>query len=214
MDKIKIITVDDHHIFRSGLNLVLNQIESVEVIAEAGNGQEFLKTLIAHTPDIVFIDIRMPIMDGIEATKKAIELFPNIKIIAISMFGEEENLENMIKAGARGFLLKNIDAKEIEYAINQVIQGKNYYSSELLPYFTNKFISPIEKSNGNISLTQREIEILKLVAKGLTNKEIASKLYISKRTVDGHKANILAKTDSKNVVLLLIYALKHRLVKL
>lgn len=214
MDKIKIITVDDHHIFRSGLNLVLNQIESVEVIAEAGNGQEFLNTLIVHTPDIVFIDIRMPVMDGIEATKKAIELYPNIKIIAISMFGEEENLENMIKAGARGFLLKNIDAREIEYALKQVYKGKNYYSSELLPYFTNKFINPEEKIKSDISLTQREIEILKLVAKGLTNKEIASQLYISKRTVDGHKANILAKTDSKNVVLLLLYALKHGLVKL
>ncbi len=213
-DQIKIITVDDHEIFRKGLNMVLNQMNDTKVIAEASNGKEFLSLLNANNPDLVFMDIRMPLMDGIEATKIAIGKYPDIKIIAISMFGEEENLENMIKAGAKGFLLKNINREEIELAIKQVMGGRNYYSSELLPYFTHKFLNVTNDSGNEISFTKREMEILKLVAKGMSSKEIATKLFISKRTVDGHKANMILKTGSKNVIDLLLYAIKNKYVKI
>ncbi len=213
-DIIKILTVDDHEIFRKGLNLILNQMDKIEVIGEASNGKEFLNLLNSHKPDIVFMDIRMPVMDGIEATKLAISKYPDIKIIAISMFGEEEYLENMIKSGAKGFLMKNINREEIEYAIMQVVAGNNYYSSQLLPYFTQKFINTSNKSENETHFTKRELEILKLITKGLSSKEIASKLYISKRTVDGHKANMILKTGSKNVIDLLIYAIKNKFVKI
>ncbi|HEB62552.1 MAG TPA: response regulator transcription factor [Bacteroidetes bacterium] len=212
--QIKIITVDDHEIFRKGLKVVINQFESTEVIAEAGNGKEFLNLLNSHKPDIVFMDIRMPVMDGIEATKLAISKYPDIKIIAISMFGEEEYLENMIKAGAKGFLLKNINREEIEYAIRQVVTGNNYYSSQLLPYFTQKFINTSNNTEKESHFTKRELEVLKLITKGMSSKEIASKLYISKRTVDGHKANMINKTGSNNVIDLLIYAIKHKFIKI
>ena len=212
--QIKIITVDDHEIFRKGLKVVINQFESTEVIAEAGNGKEFLNLLNSHKPDIVFMDIRMPVMDGIEATKHAISKYPDIKIIAISMFGEEEYLENMIKAGAKGFLLKNINREEIEYAIRQVVTGNNYYSSQLLPYFTQKFINTSNNTEKESHFTKRELEVLKLITKGMSSKEIASKLYISKRTVDGHKANMINKTGSNNVIDLLIYAIKHKFIKI
>jgi len=212
--KIKIITVDDHDIFRKGLNMLINKIDNIEVVGEASNGIEFLDLLDYHKPDMVFIDIRMPKMNGIEATRKALEKYPDLKIAAISMFGEEEYLENMIKAGAKGFLLKNIDAKEIEFVISQILSGRNYYSTELLPYFTEKYITLSKKSSSNSSLTKRELDILNLIAKGYTNKQIAEKLYISKRTVDGHRANIFEKTDSKNVVTLLIYAIKKGIVKI
>ncbi|HHH54342.1 MAG TPA: response regulator transcription factor [Bacteroidetes bacterium] len=212
--KIKIIIVDDHEIFRKGLTMVINQFPSTGVIAEASNGKEFLSLLNSYKPDIVFMDIRMPVMDGIEATKKVIRKYPDIKIIAISMFGEEEHLENMIKAGAKGFLLKNINTEEIEYAIKQVASGNNYYSSELLPYFTNKFLHTTNESEDEVRFTRREMEILKLVTKGLSSKEIGAKLFISKRTVDGHKANMINKTGSKNVIDLLIYAIKNNLVKI
>ncbi len=213
-DIIKILTVDDHEIFRKGLNLILNQMDKIEVIGEASNGKEFLNLLNSHKPDIVFMDIRMPVMDGIEATKLAISKYPDIKIIAISMFGEEEYLENMIKSGAKGFLMKNINREEIEYAIMQVVAGNNYYSSQLLPYFTQKFINTSNNSENETHFTKRELEILKLITKGLSSKEIASKLYISKRTVDGHKANMILKTGSKNVIDLLIYAIKNKFVKI
>jgi DNA-binding NarL/FixJ family response regulator len=211
---IKIITVDDHEIFRKGLNMILNQIPSVEVIAEAGNGVEFLNTIKIFEPDIVFMDIRMPGMNGIETTRKALERNPNLKIIAISMFGEEEYLENMIKAGAKGFLLKNIDKEELTLAIQQISSGKNYYSSDLLPYFTQKFIYKSNNNQNEICFTKREFEVLKLIAKGHTSKEIALNLYISKRTVDGHKANMISKTGSKNVIDLLIYSIKNEFVKI
>ncbi len=213
-DQIKIIIVDDHEIFRKGLKVVINQFESTEVVAEAGNGKEFMDLLNSYKPDIVFMDIRMPVMDGIEATTLAIGKYPDIKIIAISMFGEEENLENMIKAGAKGFLLKNINREEIELAIKQVLEGKNYYSSELLPYFTRKFLNDSNDSGNEVSFTNREMEILKLVTKGMSSKEIASELFISKRTVDGHKANMILKTGSKNVIDLLIYAIKNKFVQI
>ncbi len=213
-DQIKVIIVDDHEIFRKGLKVVINQFESTKVIAEASTGKEFHNLLNSKNPDIVFMDIRMPEMDGIEATKLAVGKYPGIRIIAISMFGEEEYLENMIKAGAKGFLLKNINREEIEIAIKQVMEGKNYYSSELLPYFTQKFLNVSNDSGNEVRFTKREMEILKLVTKGMSSKEIASELYISKRTVDGHKANMILKTGSKNVIDLLIYAIKNKFVKI
>jgi DNA-binding NarL/FixJ family response regulator len=211
---IKIITVDDHEIFRKGLNMILSKFPDVEIIGEASNGLEFLELLNYLTPDIVFMDIKMPKMDGILTATKALERKPDLKIIAISMFGEEEFLEKMIKAGAKGFLLKNVNKEELSIAIEQVRAGNNYFSSEFMPYFTRKFIGDNNRVSDDSQLTMREIEILKFVAMGMTNQEIASELYISKRTVDGHKANILAKTDSKNVVSLLIYAIKHDLIKI
>ncbi len=212
---IKIITVDDHQIFRQGLTMILNRLDNVEVIAQAADGKEFLDILKSGiNPDIVFMDIRMPLMNGIEATKAALKIHPKLKIIAISMFGEEENLENMIKAGAKGFLLKNINRDEIEHAIRQVISNSNYYSTELLPYFTKKYLNPAEQGKTLSGLTKRELDVLKLIAHGYTNKEIAEKLFISKRTVDGHRANIFDKTDSKNVVELLIFAIKNKLIKI
>ena len=212
---IKIITVDDHQIFRQGLTMILNRLNNVEVIAQAADGKEFLDILKSGiNPDIVFMDIRMPLMNGIEATKAALKIHPKLKIIAISMFGEEENLENMIKAGAKGFLLKNINRDEIEHAIRQVISNSNYYSTELLPYFTKKYLNPAEQGKTLSGLTKRELDVLKLIAHGYTNKEIAEKLFISKRTVDGHRANIFDKTDSKNVVELLIFAIKNKLIKI
>jgi DNA-binding NarL/FixJ family response regulator len=210
---VKIITVDDHEIFRKGLNMILKRIADVEVIAEASNGVELLELLEQHAPDLILIDIQMPEMDGISATQKALTKYPDLKIVAISMFGQEDNLEKMINAGARGFLLKNIGRAELEIAIQQVSMGNNYYSSELLPWFTHKFIDK-KKSKDNTSLTDRELDILKLIAKGMTSKEIADQLYLSKRTVEGHKANMIAKTGSKNAIDLLVFAIKKDLVRI
>ncbi len=212
--KIKVLVVDDHELFRKGVVMVLNKMDNVDVIGEAKNGKEFLAMLNSHKPDIVFIDIKMPIMNGIEATTEAVSRFPFLKIIALSMFGEEEYLHKMINAGAKGFLLKNTSIDEIEKAVRLVYAGKNCYSDDLLGYFTDKFIDNKPKDDDAIKLTRREFEVLNLVSAGMSNDEIADKLFISKRTVDGHKANLIQKTGSKNVVDLLIYAIKNNLVSI
>jgi len=211
---IKVIVVDDHELFRQGVVMVINRMEGTRVIGEANNGKEFLRLLNSEVPDVVFMDIKMPKLNGVDATKEAIQRYPNLKIIALSMFGEEEYLQKMINAGAVGFLLKNSSIQEIENAIKQVVDGKNCYSTELLGYFTNKYISKKTTDENGVKLTRRELEVLELVAKGLSNQEIADKLFISKRTVDGHKANLIQKTGSKNIVDLLIYSLKNGIIEI
>jgi DNA-binding NarL/FixJ family response regulator len=210
---IKVFTVDDHEIFRKGLNMILNQIQGVEVVGEAGNGREFLEKMEKSSlPDLVLTDIRMPIMDGIEATRLVLQRYPELKIIAISMFGEESYLEKMLEAGVKGFLLKNIGKSELARAIQSIYQGQEYYSAELLPYFTRKFVTSNHTSGNQFQFSSRERDVLKLVAKGLTSKEIGEKLFISKRTVEGHKAHMIEKTGSKNIVDLIVYAIKKELV--
>jgi len=213
-EKLKVFVVDDHELFRQGVVMVINRMENVEVIGEASTGKEFLHMLNSKVPDVVFMDIKMPELNGVDATQEATQRYPNLKIIALSMFGEEEYLQKMINAGAVGFLLKNSSIQEIENAIRLVVDGKNCYSNELLGYFTNKYIRKNADDGSSIKLTRRELEVLDLVAKGMSNQEIADKLFVSKRTVDGHKANLIHKTGSKNVVDLLIYALKAGLVKI
>ena len=212
---ISLLIADDHEIFRKGLRLIIQQMTGMEVMGEAANGKELLEK-IEHgiRPDIILTDVRMPVMDGIEATQRILDLVPNQCILALSMFGEEEYLEQMIQAGARGFLLKNIDKSELEKAIRQVVMGQHYFSGELLPYFTRKFIAQKPFSPQESTFSQREMEVLNWIAKGLTSKEIADKLFISPRTVEGHKANMIEKTGSKNIVELIIYAIKNELVRI
>ncbi len=212
--RIKVFVVDDHEIFRKGLIMVLNRIKNVEVIGEASNGEEFLVKLNSVKPDLVFMDIKMPKLNGIDTTIIALERYPELRVIAITMFGEEEYLQRMINAGGYGFLLKNSSIDEIERAVNLVNQGMNCYSDELLGYFTNKYIKNPLLDEDEYNLSRRELEVLDLVSKGLTNQEIAEKLYISRRTVDGHKANLIQKTGSKNIVDLLVYAIKKGLVSI
>jgi DNA-binding NarL/FixJ family response regulator len=214
MEKIKVFVVDDHELFRNGVIMVLNRMENTVVVGEAADGEDFLAKLNSIKPDIVFMDIKMPKMNGIDATIEALKRYPELKVIALTMFGEEEYLQKMINAGGYGFLLKNSSIDEIERAVNLVSQGKNCYSDELLSYFTKKYIKKANLDEDDIRLTRRELEVLDLVAKGFSNQEIADKLFISRRTVDGHKANLIQKTGSKNIVDLLVYAIKKGLVSI
>ncbi|HOT89861.1 MAG TPA: response regulator transcription factor, partial [Bacteroidales bacterium] len=187
-EKVNIIIVDDHEIFRGGLKLLLNRLKYVSFVYEATNGQVFLEFLEKTPVDIVLMDIEMPIMNGIEATKKALIINPKLKIIALTMFNNEEYIESMIDAGVKGFLLKNITKESLDKALKSVIEGNNYYSEELFKYFTKKISNPEKHNNSDIKLTQRESEIIKYSFEGLSNKEIADKLFISERTVVGHKS--------------------------
>ncbi|MFO7614942.1 MAG: response regulator transcription factor [Bacteroidales bacterium] len=212
--KLNIIIVDDHEFFRNGLKMVINRLKYAKVVGEATNGKEFLELLRQKEPDIVLIDIQMPQMNGIEATRQALEEYPDLKIVALTMFDDEEYIQSMIDAGAKGFLLKNITREVLDQALQAVQSGKNYYSPELWEFFTRKVAREPRQDEEEIQLTRREKEILQLICDGLSNKEIADRLFISERTVIGHKSNLLAKTNTKSSVGLLSYAIKNKLVEI
>jgi DNA-binding NarL/FixJ family response regulator len=213
-DKLNIIIVDDHEFFRNGLKMVINRLKYAKVVGEASNGREFLDLLSQKEPDIVLIDIQMPVMNGIEATRRALEEFPDLKIVALTMFDDEEYVQSMIDAGAKGFLLKNITKEVLDQALQAIHSGNNYYSPELWEFFTRKVASEPRQDEEDVQLTRREKEILALICDGLSNKEIADRLSISERTVIGHKSNLLSKTNTKSSVGLLSYAIKNRLVEI
>ncbi len=209
---IKIIIVDDHEIFRNGLKMVLGKLNYIEVVGEAENGQEFLDLIRTTHADLVLMDIEMPILSGIDATKQALKEQPDLKVIALTMFNEDEYIQSMMDAGVRGFLIKNITKITLDKAIRTVSGGGTFYSEELFNFFTRR-VAPEEKSSTDeLRLTSREKEILQLLSEGLNNKEIAEVLYVSERTVVGHKSNLLAKTGCKSAISLLAFAIKNKLV--
>ncbi|MFZ4402310.1 MAG: response regulator transcription factor [Bacteroidales bacterium] len=209
----KIIIVDDHLIFRQGLTSLLTKENIAIVIEEASNGKEFIELLNYHKPDLVLMDIDMPYMNGMEATQKAMELMPDLKIIAFTMFGDEEYYYKMIDLGVKGFILKSSGMIELERAIETVMLGESYFSNELL----RKIIKNFGKTNKHdfielAHLSDRELEVLQLICFGLNNDEIADKLCISPKTVKSHKSNLLEKTECKNTTGLILYALKNKIV--
>src|SRR4030042_5501236 len=204
MEKIRIIIADDHQLFRNGLKLLLNPFPEVEVTGEVSNGEEFLKVVNTMPADIALMDINMPEMDGIEATRKGLKLCPELKIIALSMYGEEEYYYKMVDAGAKGFLLKDSDISEVKEAILTVSKGGSYFSQELLYHVIQK-IKHREHESKTANLSKREKEIFSKICEGFSNQEIADALFISKRTVDQHRANLLGKTNSKTTATLILF---------
>ncbi len=217
INDIKIIIADDHEIFRDGFKLMLSKQKDIQLIGEAANGRELVELVNEHIPDLVITDIKMPIMDGIEAAKKIAAQFPDMGIIGLSMFDEDDLIIDMLEAGAKGYLLKNANKEQIIEAIKTVYNGDPYYCKTT----SNKLTQMIAKSKFNpyrkkevIEFSDREQEIITLVCQELTNKEIADKLFLSSRTVEGHRLKIMEKMNVKNPVGLVVYALKHGLVKM
>jgi len=212
VNKLTIILVDDHQLFREGLKLLLQVNPNFGEIHQASNGVEFLTLLDSVTPDVVLMDIAMPEMDGIEATRLALKKIPDLKVIALSMFGYEGYYMKMIEAGAKGFILKNSYIDIVESAIETVVAGQNYFSSEVM---ANLILNLNKKSveEEKDELTERESEILYHICKGLSNQEIADTLFLSKRTVDKHRENILSKTNARNTAGLVMYAIKHGVIQ-
>lgn len=212
---VKIALVDDHTLFRTGLRGLLAGRDDFSVVADFGSGVEFLKHLPELDVDVVFMDIAMPEMDGAETTKCALKLKPDLRVITLSMFGDDNYYSLMVQCGASGFLLKDSDIEEVYAAVDAVMAGDNYFSSVLYGSLTRN-LSRIDTppASDEDFLSEREIEILVEVCAGLSNQEIADKLFISKRTVDKHRANILEKTGCKNTANLVVYAIKNRLVEI
>jgi len=213
IDKIKVIIVDDHEIFRNGLKMVLNKISYVKLIGEAQNGKEYIDLLNDNKlPDITLMDIEMPVINGIDASELALKKYPDLKIIALTMFKDDEYIKSMMDVGVKGFLIKNINKDTLDKALLTVYNGGNYYSEELFEFFSKQLTKEKSVENNSISLTRREKEILQLLCEGLSNKEIADILFISERTVLGHKTNLLLKANCKNSLSLMAYAIKNKLV--
>lgn len=208
----RIALVDDHALFRTGLRGLLEHSTEHRVVAEASSGEEFLEMLQGLEADIVFMDFSLGGIDGAQTTERALERRPDLRIITLSMFGEESYYSRMVKVGARGFLLKDSDIDEVIEAIDTVAGGGSYFSPQLLQTITHRLHSLINIDEEPIS--QREKEILVAICRGLSNQEIADELFISKRTVDKHRANILEKTGCKNTAALVVYAIKNGLIEI
>lgn len=213
MEKIRIIIADDHQLFRNGLKILLDSFPDFEVTGEASNGEEFLKLIKTTPAEIALMDINMPEMDGIEATRRVQKTNPAVNIIALSMYGEEEYYYKMVDAGAKGFVLKDSDIFEVREAILTVMKGGSYFSQELLYHVIQK-IKHREHEAKVANLSKREKEILLKICEGLSNQEIAETLFISKRTVDKHRANLLGKTNSKNTASLILFAIRNKLIEI
>lgn len=193
-----------------GLKALLKDEAHISIVGESNLPKTALKEIIEYRPDIVLTDINMPEMDGIELTKEIKKTNPDIKIIALSMFGERETISEMLKAGVSGYILKNTGKAELLTAIEKVANGASYFSDEVSAEMLNTL--PITETK-QISLSLREIEVIELIAKEYTNAKIAEALFISERTVETHRKNIFRKTDTKGVIGLLKYCVERRIIK-
>mgnify|MGYP001821656690 CR=1 FL=1 len=211
MNDIKIIIADDHELFRTGLAELLRKHDDIKIVKSVANGAEFIELIKSEIEaDIVLLDITMPKMDGFQVLKEMKTLNSHIKPIVISMHSDGNYIAKCAKSGAYGYLLKNTDEDELTLAIRTVNKGRKYFSAEISEKMIN-FMST-QSASANI-LSNKETEVLKLISEGLTTKEIASKLFVSTRTIESHRANILKKLEVKNTAELIKKAAKIHLIK-
>ena len=210
-NKIKVMVVDDHPLVRHGIRTVFDAYDDILLVTEAENGKEAIDMYEKHLPDIVLMDMMMPVLDGAEATSHLIKRWPDAKIIALTSFNDNDLIKNSLKAGAVSYLLKDVSGAKLVKTIRDVYRGKFALSS----IATRILLSELrEKTNENIKLTNREIEILTLIVEGLPNKEIAKRLFLSNSTVQFHVSNILSKLGVSKRTEAAYLALKQKLVKL
>ena len=209
--EVKVLIVDDHEIVRQGFKLILNAQDDIDVtVSELPDGESVVELYDDENFDVVFMDINMSHVGGIEATKNLLKKHESAKVIAFSMHNDDYNIKEMIEAGAYGYLLKDTNVEEIKRAIKIVLGGKKYFSNEV----ALKLLGLQEQSTPIAKITKRELQVLKQIANGHTNDEIANVLNISKRTVDCHRQNLLTKFNCKNTVGLITYAAKNNLISI
>lgn len=206
--------VDDHKIVRDGIKLMLEPQAGIDVVAEAEKGEDVASMLENEAVDVVVMDINMPGMNGIATTKRVKEKYPTIKVLALTMSSDDSHIRQMVQAGASGYIMKSAGRDELTRAIHEVMEGKHYFSDQA----TQSIMMDLVKNKGKstapdpIHITERELEVLQMIVKEHTNQEIAEKLYISPRTVDAHRRNLLQKTGARNTAGLVKYAFQHGLV--
>jgi DNA-binding NarL/FixJ family response regulator len=213
----RIIIADDHPIFRDGFKVLLQNQDDLQLIAEAEDGRQLVQMVEQFEPDLVFTDIKMPGMDGVEATRILSKKYPGMGIIALSMFNDDHLIMDMLYAGARGYLLKNTNKTELLEAAKSVQAGKNYYcsatSAKLARMIGESRFNPFQAAP-SVPITGRELEIIQLICAQKSNKEIADQLGLSPRTVESHREHIIRKIGARNVTGIVLYAIKHQLIRM
>jgi DNA-binding NarL/FixJ family response regulator len=216
-DIIRVLIADDQALFRRGLCVVLGTEALIDVVAEADNGEDAVAKAESLAPDVVLMDVRMPRLNGIEAARRIHDLSPSTRILMLTVSDEEDDLYEAIKAGANGYLLKEISVEEVAEAIRAVVQGQSLISPSMASKLLSEFNSLAKKAAErqqfpHPALTTRELEVLKLVAKGMSNREVAEGLFISENTVKNHVRNILEKLHLHSRMEAVIYAVRERLL--
>jgi len=219
MKTIKLLIADDQVLFLKGLRSLIANFNNIELLGEARDGKELLHLIPIHQPDVVLVDYKMPVMDGVETTKKVRANHPELKVILLSMYHDESIINHVMKIGANGYLLKNEEPEVLERAIEAVVE-KDFYFND---YVSKALLNGGQQVRKNLKadqllqgaqLTKREVEVLQLICKEYTSSDIANELYISIRTVEGHRKNLLSKTGVRNTAGLVLFALKNEIFKL
>jgi DNA-binding NarL/FixJ family response regulator len=217
-DRLKVLIVDDHALFRRGLQMVLDGEPDLQVVGEAGDGNQAIERAQELMPDVVLMDVRMPRRSGIEATRELRRLLPHVQIIMLTVSDEEADLYEAIKAGASGYLLKEIATDEVPEAIRSVVAGQSRISPAMASKLLNEFAAMSRRPGSpgftGPNLTDRELEVLRLVATGLNNRDISKQLFISENTVKNHVRNILDKLHLHSRMEAVVYAVRENLVDL
>lgn len=215
MTLINLAIADDHKIFRKGLKSMLEDYDQLQLLFETGNGRDMINQLATVKPDVILMDIKMPEMDGLQATTYIHEHYPQIKILALSMYNDDKYIIDMIKAGASGYLLKNAEPEEIIEAIRMVHQKGFYFNDHLSGTLVKELLGNHDQcaNPAVVDLNDREIQVLKLICEECTNVEIADKLFLSVRTVEGYRTRLFEKIGSKNIAGLVMYAVRNDIIK-
>ncbi|MDX1637639.1 MAG: response regulator transcription factor [Balneolaceae bacterium] len=216
MQTINVLVADDHEILRFGVTRYLNNADDINVVGEASTGEECIELFKEHSPDVCILDISMPKKDGIETATELRSIDKEVKILILSMHIDKDILDKVLKANINGYLLKNTEKTELLHAIRSVMKGQQVFSDPISKLLTDSYINRNDTNHKHdeldVNITKREHEILNLIVEGLTSQEIAEKLYISPRTVDTHRFNLMQKLDIKNTAGLVRFAIENNLV--
>ena len=219
MEKIRVLVADDHSIVRDGLKALLEENPIVDIVGEAANGKQVIAFCEGNKPNVVLMDINMPEMNGIEATRAVVSAYPDVRVLVMSMFGDQKFISEALEAGAMGYMMKNVGKDALVEGIQTVHEGKSYFTRDVSEIMMAKYMktSSVKSPNNLIyntaDLTRREKEIIKLVADEMTNLVIGEKLFISSRTVETHRRNILKKLGIKNTAGLIKFAVENNLLE-
>ena len=211
---MKVLIVDDHKIMREGLRSLLETQPDIEVVAEAESAREALKLVEEITPDLVIMDVVMPSLNGIEATRRILSKVPTIKVIALSMYSDKRFVMEMLRAGASGYLLKDCAFEELDEAIRTVMDDRTYITPRIVDIIVKDYFSQVEKpaSSALSALTSRQYEVLQLLAEGKTTREIAGQMSLSVKTIESHRQQIISKLNIKSIAGLTKYAIREGLI--
>lgn len=210
---IRVLLADNHTLVRAGLRALLQNIEGIQVVAEAGDGREALHLIAVHQPDLVLMDIAMPEMNGLEATAHVVKEFPQVRVIILSMHANEEYVLQALRTGAMGYVLKDAGISELELAVRASVRGETYLSPAVSKHVVADYVRRVSSEPSSLEqLTSRQREILQLIAEGRTTKEIADLLYVSVKTVETHRLQLMKRLDIHDVAGLVRYAIRMGLV--